>query len=627
MNLANHLDLPGRQSLKFVVQNSNWIRKYLDCQPYRNFFISESEKYLFFFKQQEGQLKLKVAEAQTGNFKLELARDVLDRDFLKSSVSIFDFCEETGLLFLHMDIANEESYNVFTIDLKSKELRQITNFSQTISPKLSLDKKSVWCLHRTKTPTHELSSTLYKVDLKSAQAEKCFDDVHLKFKLNFSAPLETGDGRVFLFLDENYQRQRNQLFEVSSDFKTLTPCLPENEIRAYHSFARNKIKDDLIYFQSDYSGFENIRSYNIKTRVVNNVTDIKIKNECGFRDHDKNSFIFQIQNISHLGQSKILCHTLGGQEVSSDTFDGKVYILPHDSSLWAQLTSMERPPRIVKLAPQKSDGFSTIKYAGSQNELVHAQREVINYKSFDGLQIEGFLFTPKAKLRGAIIIAFYGGEDYYSAHYQMFLEQGIAVLSPAVRGSWGWGKEWETLIRGDLGGNEILDVIWAAKFLQKKLNLSPEHIGVEGGSHGGYATLRTLTLPPIFNGVSTEFKFGFGICWAGFADLTEFYKKSWISDWLEDFLGPYASSKDLYIDRSPLTHFDQLKTPLFVSHGRNDQRVPIDTMTEFLNKLSNSKIPHEILIQEGEGHKSGGIEKDLEIKERLFNFIEPFLIK
>ena len=80
-----------------------------------------------------------------------------------------------------------------------------------------------------------------------------------------------------------------------------------------------------------------------------------------------------------------------------------------------------------------------------------------------------------------------------------------------------------------------------------------------GASHGGYATLRAITLPENFCGVNTDFNFGFAICECGFADLEDFYQTSRIADWLVDLLGPYPENKELYQERSPIHFLTVLK--------------------------------------------------------------------
>jgi dipeptidyl aminopeptidase/acylaminoacyl peptidase len=259
--------------------------------------------------------------------------------------------------------------------------------------------------------------------------------------------------------------------------------------------------------------------------------------------------------------------------------------------------------------------------------LVHSSYRYVIYPSFDGLKIPAYLTIPKCEVKAAIITTFYGGTNRYDPSVQMLAELGVACLSPAVRGSWGRGKTWEDMLKGDLGGNEILDVIWGARYLEKQFGLAPEQIGLQGESHGGYAVLRAITMPDGFNGQPAKYPFGFAICWAGFADLVEFHRASRIPDWLTDLLGPIDDRKDTYIDRSPITHFRELQTPLLISHGENDTRVPLSTMQDFIEALRRSSVPHLVHIQRGQGHTTPSKQDLIDSHVRELEFIRKYGLK
>jgi len=87
-------------------------------------------------------------------------------------------------------------------------------------------------------------------------------------------------------------------------------------------------------------------------------------------------------------------------------------------------------------------------------------------------------------------------------------------------------------------------------------------------------------------------------------------------------LGPYEENKELYEDRSPVNHFEQLKTPLFITHGTKDSRVPPSTMEGFLEKLKNSDIPHYIYLMDGQGHSGGAIQQRVDEYTKMFDFLE-----
>ena len=118
-----------------------------------------------------------------------------------------------------------------------------------------------------------------------------------------------------------------------------------------------------------------------------------------------------------------------------------------------------------------------------------------------------------------MVESFYGGENQYSTEIQMYNKAGIYVLSPAPRGSDGFGYQFAAMNDGDLGGNEIIDIIKCAQYVSDKLGIPAQRVGCFGMSHGGYATMRLMTFPGEVNGHQARFPFGFGVETAGFCDI------------------------------------------------------------------------------------------------------------
>jgi hypothetical protein len=90
-----------------------------------------------------------------------------------------------------------------------------------------------------------------------------------------------------------------------------------------------------------------------------------------------------------------------------------------------------------------------VRYPGELlDQVVRGTAEAIRYRTFDvdrrtgsRRELHAFLFVPRELHadpyeRRAIVIAFYGGENSYSAKIHILMQAGFIVLSPAVRGSW-----------------------------------------------------------------------------------------------------------------------------------------------------------------------------------------------
>ncbi|MAL02998.1 MAG: hypothetical protein CL625_01810, partial [Arenimonas sp.] len=70
--------------------------------------------------------------------------------------------------------------------------------------------------------------------------------------------------------------------------------------------------------------------------------------------------------------------------------------------------------------------------------------ELRRYKSFDGLELSGWLYLPKDfKAPGPVVLSFHGGPEgqevpAFRSDYQALLASGIAVFAPNIRGSSGF---------------------------------------------------------------------------------------------------------------------------------------------------------------------------------------------
>jgi dipeptidyl aminopeptidase/acylaminoacyl peptidase len=128
------------------------------------------------------------------------------------------------------------------------------------------------------------------------------------------------------------------------------------------------------------------------------------------------------------------------------------------------------------------------------------------YSASDGMQIHGQLFLPPDSAAGAkhhALVFMHGGSrrqmllgwhymDYYNNAYAMnqyLASQGYVVLSINYRSGIGYGLAFrEPANYGANGASEFHDVEGAGLYLRTRADVDPDHIGLWGGSYGGYLT-------------------------------------------------------------------------------------------------------------------------------------------
>ncbi len=234
------------------------------------------------------------------------------------------------------------------------------------------------------------------------------------------------------------------------------------------------------------------------------------------------------------------------------------------------------------------------------------QPQSIWYPSYDNRKIHGWYIPAKKEAnepsQGLVFV--HGGPtdqvfDEWSqgVYLQSIANSGFGVFAVNYRGSTGYGSEFQKLNIGDLGGGDLDDIVHAAKWLQAQPEIHNDQIGIVGASYGGYMTLYALVKKP------DVFKAGLSL--VPVIDWIEDYKHL-IANRLDLLFGGTPDEKeDLYRDRSPITHVDNIKAPVMIVAGDQDSRCPIEPIRLFVEKLKEKNHPYKYIEYNQAGHNIG----------------------
>ncbi|HEY3103730.1 MAG TPA: DPP IV N-terminal domain-containing protein, partial [Pyrinomonadaceae bacterium] len=130
--------------------------------------------------------------------------------------------------------------------------------------------------------------------------------------------------------------------------------------------------------------------------------------------------------------------------------------------------------------------------------------EQVIFKAADGWEIHGQLFKPaNASGKMPALVFMHGGPVrqmllgwhylyYYHNSYAMnqyLASRGYLVLSVNYRSGIGYGRGFRMAQhRGARGASEYQDIVAGAKYLRSRDDVDQKHIGLWGGSYGGYLT-------------------------------------------------------------------------------------------------------------------------------------------
>jgi len=205
------------------------------------------------------------------------------------------------------------------------------------------------------------------------------------------------------------------------------------------------------------------------------------------------------------------------------------------------------------------------------DSLVLAQAEVIQWKSQDGLEIEGLLLLPPghdASQPMPLLLHIHGGPagvftNSFRSQYHVWAGLGYAQLLPNVRGSSGYSDD---LLRGnmnDIGNGDYQDLMTGVDHVIEQGIADPDSLAVRGWSYGGILGGWTITQTDRFKAASVG---------AMVSDWTSEYGPGFNYDVRRWYIGgtPWDNA-DEWRQRSPLTHAQNVTTPTLILHGINDR--------------------------------------------------------
>jgi dipeptidyl aminopeptidase/acylaminoacyl peptidase len=403
------------------------------------------------------------------------------------------------------------------------------------------------------------------------------------------------------------------------------------------------VDDETIGFYSEETGFGNFFTCHVETREIRQVSDFTEEvSDMVLLNVGARRMLAAVISRPHESILVVLDAETGA-ELGRRTFDSDVFIRDSDNTHVALVTtSLETPFQLIEVQVSPMSDVEVVIAVDLQAEVPAALRESINACEIERVEIptfdedpqtgetrllHAFLLTPRVALpksqQLARIESFYGGGNTFDAESQMLCEAGMTTLSPSPRGSWGFGAEFSALNDGDLGGDEIVDIIYAGRWLEERLEIDASQIGVYGASHGGYATMRLLTFPPETNDRNVSFDWGFGMSHAGFSNILTFYESSNTPDWVRLEAGDPTIEHERLRDRSPVSHTDLLNAPILLTHGENDPRVPVQESRQFV-RAARETSPNLLTYVEfgGQGHGIAGFDNKLRYYQIVFSFLE-----
>ena len=261
--------------------------------------------------------------------------------------------------------------------------------------------------------------------------------------------------------------------------------------------------------------------------------------------------------------------------------------------------------------------------------------QTFTYQTSDSEKAHALFYPPtnpeyeiNEKEKPPLIVLAHGGPTA-AARRQLQLgitywtSRGFGVADVDYRGSTGYGRIFRNRLHDSWGLADVEDCVAVAKHLVAQKKVDKNKLAIKGGSAGGFTVLAALTFHDIFTAGASRY---------GIADLAILAKDThkFESRYLDRLVGKWPEDEEIYRQRSPIHHIEQLSTPMVILQGSEDPIVPPNQAHLMAQKLKENDIPHALIEFSDEGHgfrKAPNIKKAIESELAFFAHIfgfEPF---
>ena len=407
---------------------------------------------------------------------------------------------------------------------------------------------------------------------------------------------------------------------------------PNSKVR----ITANSISPDdktLLVTSNEKGGYDNVALLEIPSKNLKWVTDLKWEADAGDFSPDGKWLTYSVNEDGR--DDSYIASVAGGparklaMPVGVNTFIGRPstfsprgdrLLLRHQSGtqtndFWIYDVAADRATQITHSAITSLDATPL------------PPSQIVHYKSFDGTMVSAFLWMPfnlERNARNPGIVLPHGGPtgqtlDTFNRSVIALVSRGYTVIAPNVRGSTGYGLAFQKANFQDLGGGDLQDEVYAAKFLTATGYIDPKKIGITGGSYGGYMTLMAIGKTADIWAAGVE-QFGI-VDWYTMLQ----HEDPRLQEYEKSLLGDPVKDRAVYEAASPIKYLTNAKAPLLVLQGENDIRVPKEEAEQVVSILKNAGKTVDVHYYPGEGHGFAKRENQIDAIRRMIDWFDRYL--
>ncbi len=268
---------------------------------------------------------------------------------------------------------------------------------------------------------------------------------------------------------------------------------------------------------------------------------------------------------------------------------------------------MLRPAEIVSV--NIADGACTQLTFENKETLDKMKEPTIEQRwmtTVDGKKMHTWILYPpdfdKTKKYPAILMCLGGPQGTISQgwstrwNYRLMASNDYIVILPNRRGTTAFGQEWCEQISGDYCGLNIQDYLTSVDEMKKEPYVGK--VAATGASYGGYSVYYLA-------GVHKN-RFSALIAHAGIFNQEQMYmmtEEMWFPTW-DNGGAPWDNNPtaNRHYSNSPHKLIRNWNTPILITHGEMDYRVPVEQGMAAFNAAQMMGVPSEMLLFPEENH-------------------------
>jgi dipeptidyl aminopeptidase/acylaminoacyl peptidase len=293
-------------------------------------------------------------------------------------------------------------------------------------------------------------------------------------------------------------------------------------------------------------------------------------------------------------------------------------------------TEPHRPAEIYVLDSPGAKARRLTKFNADFDALALGKSEVVTWKSPDKAPKDwtenGILTYPPNYKPGKLPLVLYihGGptsssKNAFSVFVQLIAAQGWLVFEPNYRGSDNLGNDFGRAIVDDSGDGPGRDVFAGIEMLKKRGIVDEANIAVTGWSYGGYMTSWLIGHAQFWKAAIagapvTNLLDQYTLSDANVARAASIGGSPYTGDWMKH-----------WVEQSPITYYQKMKTPTLVLQDVGDYRVTITQGYELYHALKDRGIQTQFYAYPIGGHSPADPVRNRDVYRRWIEWLDVYL--